>query len=67
MTTMTKKHGNPNCSHPGCTAPGLLRVEEDTWLCVAHAHQRINSPENMALTEADADMQEFTDEGGKLS
>jgi hypothetical protein len=29
------------CSHPGCTEPGLFRVEDDNWLCGQHVDERV--------------------------
>ena len=40
MTHMTVQHP---CSHPGCTAIGVVRVEDGNWRCTPHIHERINS------------------------
>jgi hypothetical protein len=55
------------CSHPGCTEPGLFRVENDNWLCHLHITDRINSPGNRAATQANEDLRDFLDDGGKPS
>jgi hypothetical protein len=44
-----KQHG---CAQPGCTEKGIIRVEDDKWLCAAHINARVNSPENIALNSA---------------
>ena len=58
---------NPKCSHPGCAEDAIVKVEGDRWLCSRHITERTNSPVNIALTEADAELEKFRDEGGKLS
>jgi hypothetical protein len=65
---MTKK--NNVCHVPGCTKPGEIPVKDGKWMCIAHVHERVNSPENVArmeLQEADEELQEFRDGGGNLS
>jgi hypothetical protein len=53
-----------------CGAPAVLRCDttdpaEEFWLCVACAQRRVQ--ENAHLTEADIEMTEFREKGGKLS
>jgi hypothetical protein len=52
-----------------CGKPGVIRAEglRTGWLCLAHATKRVNAPENVALTQADMDMAEHKESGGKLS
>lgn len=50
-----------------CGGVGVLRAGPLGWLCVECATKRVNSPENMALTEADAEIAEHLESGGKLS
>jgi hypothetical protein len=45
----------------------IFQVEDKKWLCTEHMNERINSPKNLALTQADNDLAEFLDEGGKVS
>ncbi|MET4152009.1 hypothetical protein [Bradyrhizobium barranii] len=62
----TKKEPQP-CFAPGCTKVGLIKVENDNWLCSEHIQERIHNPTNMALTQADEDLETFREEGGKPS
>jgi hypothetical protein len=55
------------CCTPGCTQMGKVRVENDNWMCYQHITERINSPGNMAATEADQELEDFRDNGGKVS
>jgi hypothetical protein len=65
---MTKRKKKPQpCFAFGCTKVGLIRVEDDNWLCSEHLDERLYSPMNMALTQADEDLETFREEGGKLS
>jgi hypothetical protein len=43
---------------------GVIKVEDDKWMCAEHVTERVHSPENVALTEADEDLEKFRDEGG---
>ena len=54
-----KRDMSNECSHPGCAEDGLIKVEGDKWLCSRHITERINSPESVALTEADAELEKF--------
>jgi hypothetical protein len=36
-------------------------------LCEEHLTELVNRPENIALTQADEDLERFRDEGGKVS
>lgn len=55
------------CSHPDCSAPGVVPVENGNFLCLRHVTARVNAPRNVALTEADAEPKKFRDGGGKPS
>jgi hypothetical protein len=58
---------NHTCAVPDCNLPGVFKVEDENWLCSQHLGRRLNFPENAALTEADADLQDFLSDGGKPS
>jgi hypothetical protein len=53
------------CCHTGCTAEGIAPVEDNKWLCTEHTHERIHIAQER--TEADEELQEFCDEGGKVT
>jgi hypothetical protein len=55
------------CAHPDCAEPGRLRVENDNWLCLHHVSERLDRPDIRAANQADEDLEEFLDNGGKLS
>jgi hypothetical protein len=50
-----------------CGGDGVMRADESGWLCTPCANRRVNSPRNIALTEADQEMTEHLEAGGKLS
>lgn len=52
------------CSHPGCLAFSVTRVE-DGWLCTPYILERILSSGNS--TQADLDLETFREEGGRPS
>ena len=65
MTTKQRK-----CQWPGCEQKAELYLKgrpEAEHLCLSHVHEVVNSPENTAMTEADAKAAELLDEGGKLN
>ena len=43
FATTTRKF----CCRPGCAAPPLVRVENDTWMCSEHNLERINAQGRM--------------------
>jgi hypothetical protein len=55
------------CCAPGCTLMGMVRIENDNWMCGQHITERINRPANMAATEADQELEDFRNNGGKVS
>jgi hypothetical protein len=55
------------CCVQGCTAMGKIRVENDNWMCSLHVTERINSPGNVAASEADEELTVFRESGGRLS
>jgi hypothetical protein len=55
---MTKR-----CMQPGCTKEGITKVEDDQWMCREHITERIHSPENMALNNAEVELEEFFEAG----
>jgi hypothetical protein len=59
---MTPKTVPQTCSQPSCANIGVIRVEDDKWLCTRHMNERVNSPRNMAL--ADEDLESFREKGG---
>jgi hypothetical protein len=62
-----RKMKTRNCAIPECPHSGIAKVEDGKWLCSRHIIDRIHSPECMAMTQADEDMAEFREAGGKLS
>jgi hypothetical protein len=50
-----------------CGAPGVWCAGPLGWLCAECATRRINAPENVELTQADEELNEHLDKGGKLS
>ena len=66
MRRITRKIKHP-CNHPGCMAIGVIRVENDNWLCLPHTQDRINLPHNRSLAQADEDLETFRDQGGEPS
>jgi hypothetical protein len=67
MSHQKSEAANMNrCAHPHCTEPGLVRIEDNKWLCALHITMRVNLPQNVAMTEAMADRDEYEDDSGKL-
>jgi hypothetical protein len=67
MKKSKAKESTMACSVPGCSRPVLVKDENDQWLCQQHIQERINLPHNIALAQADEDLESFRDEGGKPS
>jgi hypothetical protein len=42
------------CMMLDCGEQGTIQVEDGKWMCVRHVTERVNSPENMAMTQAPA-------------
>jgi hypothetical protein len=59
------------CGRPGvvnlATLTGWPKGKPDEWECAECGGRAINSPEARALTEADLEMSDFLEGGGKLS
>jgi hypothetical protein len=48
-------------------ANATIRADGVGWLCPRCVGRRVNDPENMKYTQADMDLQEYLENGGKLS
>jgi hypothetical protein len=55
------------CCIPGCAEEGIVLVEDGKWMCQVHTIERVYSPDNWAMTEESADLDDFIDGGGKVS
>jgi hypothetical protein len=55
------------CNQPECSEEGIIRLEGNEWMCPRHANERVNSPKNTAMAQADEDLQAFRAAGGKVS
>jgi len=68
---MTKsKHKCADCAAPTATIPidpNTISTYGGGWLCTQCAMLRVNVPENMKYTQADMDLQDHIENGGKLS
>jgi hypothetical protein len=78
--TKKKKKPSPKCCL--CDQPGLMKAPSDIaamsdpyipavpdgeWLCEHHCIQRLQHPKNMAMTRAGIELDEFIEDGGRLS
>jgi hypothetical protein len=61
---MTKKR---TCAHPGCTKLGIFKIEADAWLCTEHMIEALHHPWAIQMRDADEELAEHLDKGGKLS
>ena len=50
-----------------CDADGIVRVENDKWLCDEHITEQMHRPDIVAANEAERELDDFFDSGGKLS
>jgi hypothetical protein len=65
-----KEETKMKCQWPGCSEKAELYLKgrpEGEHLCVRHTTQVVNSPECRAMTEADAELAELLEQGGKLN
>ena len=40
--------GKPPCSYPGCTEPGVIRIEHDKWMCMRHTKRLVSFMERVS-------------------
>src|SRR5262249_12258754 len=59
--TMVEQEMTRTCARPGCTEPGIIRIETNTWLCTEHVNELVNSPENIRANTAFEEMAEHLD------
>src|SRR5262249_42055158 len=59
--TMVEQEMTRTCARPGCTEPGIIRIETKTWLCSEHVNELVNSPENIRANTAFEEMAEHLD------
>ena len=58
----------PLCMRPGCTKPSLCLLEvNDSWVCEDHLAEHLDRPDIRAANQANADFEEFLENGGKPS
>ena len=55
------------CSDPGCTEEAQKELIRYGCLCLRHWGHRVNSAHNIAMNTAAQELEDFQDEGGKLS